>query len=145
MAMFRIKIFNDLYMCCCWIQIFNIYWFRLGEIFHLFCLSKPVESKVMESLNTDILLLAILTSSVVCVSMRDWTSSVVGRTSSWGRRKQVVTNICSFKRCHHFSQTNSKHLLIDVVCRKVDIDGILVIHKSANACHWCIQQAFLFI
>lgn len=80
-------------------QIFQylLIWLVHCEIFHLFCLSKPVESRVMESLNSDILLFAILTSRVVCVSIRDWTSSVVGRTSSWRRREHAVPKTNSFR------------------------------------------------
>lgn len=64
---------------------FSIFTDLVIEIFYLFWLSKPDESRVAESLNSDILLFAILASRVVCVSIRDWTSSVVGRTSSWGK------------------------------------------------------------
>lgn len=58
-------------------------------------------SRVAEPVNRDTLLAAILVSRVECASMRDWTSSVVGRASSCQpaggtvSRGQVVIMKCS--------------------------------------------------
>ena len=52
------------------------------EASHPLSSPKSDGSRVAEPLNRDTLLAAILASRVECVSMRDWTSSVVGRTSS---------------------------------------------------------------
>lgn len=59
------------------------------EVSHPLSSSMSVGSRVAEPLNRDTLLAAILASRVVCVSMRDWTSSVVGRTSSCTRERRV--------------------------------------------------------
>lgn len=55
---------------------------------HPLPLSNSVGSSVADPVNRDILLAAILTSRVACVSMRDWTSSVVGRNSSCNQEKK---------------------------------------------------------
>lgn len=56
-------------------------------ISHPVSCSMSVGSRVAEPLNRDTLLAAIFASRVACVSMSDWTSSVVGRTSSYYTKK----------------------------------------------------------
>lgn len=43
------------------------------------------------------------------------------------------------------AQSNAEHLLIDVVGRNINVNGVLVVHKSADARHGRVQQALLFV
>lgn len=54
------------------------------------CSLMSVGSRPAEPLKSETLLAAILASRVTCVSMRDWTSSVVGRTSSCNSVRRLL-------------------------------------------------------